>query len=83
MSFQSATHAEIEEPYTAINKDLYPTQYQAWKDSVWQSIRHFGTPLDYQQNFNLSYQLPLNLIPYDSEQPSAKRHGQLRPREAL
>lgn len=63
MSFQSATHAEIEEPYTAINKDLYPTQYQAWKDSVWQSIRHFGTPLDYQQNFNLSYQLPLNLIP--------------------
>ena len=23
MNFQSATHAEIEEPYTPINKDLY------------------------------------------------------------
>ena len=63
MNFQSATHAEIEEPYTPINKDLYADRYQAWKDSVWTSIKHFGTPLDYQQNFTLSYQLPLNLIP--------------------
>lgn len=63
MNFQSVTHAEIEEPYTPINKDLYADQYQAWKDSVWTSIKHFGTPLDYQQNFTLSYQLPLNLIP--------------------
>ena len=62
-NFQSATHAEIEEPYTPVNKDLYPTHYEAWKDSVWQSIRHFGTPLDYNQSFQLSYQLPLNLIP--------------------
>lgn len=63
LNFQSATHAEIEEPYTPINKDLYADQYQAWKDSVWTSIKHFGTPLDYQQNLTLSYQLPLNLIP--------------------
>ena len=54
MNFQSATHAEIEEPYTPINKDLYADRYQAWKDSVWTSIKHFGTPLDYQQNFTLS-----------------------------
>ena len=63
MNFQSATHAQIEEPYSPINKDLYPDQYQAWKDSVWTSIKRFGTPLDYSQNFTLSYQLPLNLIP--------------------
>lgn len=63
MNFQSATHAEIEEPYTPINKDLYPDQYSAWKDSVKQSIREFGRPLDYNQSFNLSYQLPLNLVP--------------------
>jgi cell surface protein SprA len=63
MNFRSATHAEIEEPYTPVNKDLYPTQYAAWKDSVRRSIRHFGTPLDYQQNFTASYQLPLNLLP--------------------
>ena len=63
LNFQSATHAEIEEPYTPINKDLYPDQYSAWKDSVRTSIKHWGTPLDYQQNFTASYKLPLNLIP--------------------
>ena len=62
-NFQSATHAEIEEPYTPVNKDLYPDQYQAWKDSVKTSLRHFGTPLDYQQTATASYQLPLNLLP--------------------
>ena len=62
-SFQSATHAQVEEPYTPVNKDLYADQYSAWKDSVWTSIKHFGTPLDYNQTFNASYQLPLDLIP--------------------
>ena len=63
MNFQSATHAEIEEPYTPVNKDLYPDRYHAWKDSVRASILRFGTPLDYNQSFSLSYQLPLNLLP--------------------
>ncbi len=63
MNFQSATHAEIEEPYTPVNKELYPDRYSAWKDSVWTSIKNLGTPLDYNQSFALSYQLPLNLIP--------------------
>ncbi len=63
MNFQSATHAQIEEPYTPINKDLYPERYEAWKDSVWQSIRHFGTPLDYRQSFTASLQVPLNKLP--------------------
>ena len=62
-SFQSATRAEIEEPYTPINKDLYPDQYVAWKDSVKQSILNWGTPLDYQQQVSASYQLPLNKLP--------------------
>jgi len=63
MNFQSATHAEIEEPYAPVNKDLYPEQYTAWKDSVKQSLQSFGTPLDYQQTFTASYQLPLNKLP--------------------
>ena len=63
MNFQSGTHAEIEEPYTPVNKDLYPDRYTAWKDSVWTSIKHLGTPLDYNQSFSLSYKMPLNLIP--------------------
>ena len=62
-SFQSGTRAQIEEPYTPVNKDLYPDQYSAWKDSVWQSIKNLGTPLDYQQQVTASYQLPLNKLP--------------------
>lgn len=63
MNFQSATHSQIEEPYTPVNKDLYADQYHAWKDSVWTSIRHWGAPLDYSQNFQASYKVPLNLLP--------------------
>ncbi len=63
MTFQSATHAEIEQPYGIINKDLYPDRYEAWKDSVWHSISNLGTPIDYHQTFTASYQLPLNKLP--------------------
>ena len=63
MNFHSATHAQIEEPYTPINKELYADQYRAWKDSVWTSVKHWGAPLDYNQTFEASYQLPLNLLP--------------------
>lgn len=62
-SFRSATRAEIEEPYTPVNKSLYPDSYEAWKDSVRTSIRNWGSPLDYNQQVSASYQLPLNLIP--------------------
>ena len=66
MNFQSGTRAEIEEPYgdgLPINKDLYPDRYEVWKDSVLHSIKHFGRPLDYRQNFTASYQFPLNKLP--------------------
>ena len=65
MNFQSGTQAEIDEPYSdkPINKDLYPDRYEAWKDSVWTSIKHFGRPLDYRQTFTASYQVPLNKLP--------------------
>lgn len=63
MNFQSATDAEIQEPDRPVNKDLYPDDYEVWRDSVWQSIKRMGTPITYQQNFKLQYQVPLNLIP--------------------
>lgn len=62
-NFTSGTNAEIEQPYTAINKDLYPDRYSAWKDSVWNSIKQLGRPLTYQQNFDFSWKLPLNKLP--------------------
>ena len=62
-TFQSGTHAEIEEPYTPVNKDLYPDRYTAWKDSVLQSIKGFGTPLDYSQSAQISYKVPFEKLP--------------------
>ena len=62
-SFQSGTHAEVEEPYTPVNKDLYADKYDAWKDSVKMSLRNFGRPLDYSQTSQLSYKLPIDKLP--------------------
>jgi len=63
LSYTSATHAEIEEPYTVVNKDLYPDEYSAWKDSIKHSLAGFGRPLKYASTFNGSYSIPLNKIP--------------------
>ena len=68
MNFQSATHAQVDVPYPDVNADLYADQYHAWKDSVyrssvWQSVKSWGTPLDYSQNFTASYKLPIHLLP--------------------
>ena len=63
LSLSARTRAEIEEPYTVVNKDLYPDQYQLWKDSVKMSLMNMGRPLDYSQSFNASYSIPFNKIP--------------------
>ena len=62
-NFQSGTRAEVEEPYMQVNKDLYPDLYEAWKDSVRTSLKHFGRPLDYSQSTQVSYKVPLEKIP--------------------
>ena len=68
MNFQSATHAQVDVPYPDVDTDLYADQYHAWKDSVYRSavlnsVRTWGAPLDYSQNFQASYKVPLNLLP--------------------
>ena len=63
LSFSARTKAEVEEPYTVVNKDLYPDEYQLWKDSVKMSLMNMGRPLDYSQSFNATYSIPLNKIP--------------------
>ena len=62
-TFTSATNAEIVQPFCAVNKDLYPDRYSAWKDSVWHSIKHMGTPLSYQQTFKTTWKIPISKLP--------------------
>ena len=63
VNFTSGTNARIEEPYVQVNKELNPDQYQVWKDSIKQSIKDLGTPLKYDQQFSVTWNLPLQYIP--------------------
>lgn len=64
MNFQSATNARIDEPDVPVNKAIYPDEYEHWKDSVWTQIWKLGTPVEYNQQFDLTWQIPINLIPH-------------------
>ncbi len=47
LSFASNTTARIEESIGAVNKRLFPDKYRDWKDTVLNSIKHLGTPWNY------------------------------------
>ena len=63
LDFNSGTNARIESPYVQVNKQLNPNDYTLWKDSVWQSIKDLGRPMDYKQTFVANYLVPFQNIP--------------------
>ena len=63
VSFNSNTTAHILEPVGQVNKQLFPDRYRDWRDTVWQSIKHLGTPWSYNQTFNATYRAPFSAIP--------------------
>lgn len=62
-SLATMTNARIDEPAGIVNKELYPDEYKAWKDTVMHSILQLGRPWNYNQTFNASFDAPLNKIP--------------------
>ena len=60
-SFQTAMNSNIEEPY--YTPEIGKQYYEAWRDTVWSSIKKLGTPYTYQQVFSASWNLPINKIP--------------------
>lgn len=62
-TFNSNTSARIDEPVGAVNRKLFPDEYREWRDSVWRSILHMGTPWAYNQSFVASYRAPFNRLP--------------------
>lgn len=64
MNFNSATNARINEPDTPVNKHLYPDEYEAWKDTVTMQLWKLGTPIDYNQNFDVTWNVPINKLSY-------------------
>lgn len=64
LNFQAATNARINEPDAPVNKNLYPDEYEAWKDTIAMQLWKLGTPVDYNQTFDGSWQVPINKISY-------------------
>lgn len=65
LTYSNATNAHVDETkYTPVNKELFPTEYQNWKDTVVQSMLSFGRPLSYQQVFTINYTVPINKLPF-------------------
>jgi cell surface protein SprA len=60
-SIQTATNANIEEPY--YTPEFGREYYEQWRDTVWSKIRQLGTPYTYQQVFNASWNIPINKLP--------------------
>jgi cell surface protein SprA len=62
-SIQTGTQARIDAPHVQVNKNFNKDDYALWKDSVIQSIKDLGTPLNYEQKTNMSYEVPFRSIP--------------------
>ncbi len=62
--FSSATNARIDEPEGIVDRDAYKTEYELWKDSVLTNILNGGRTTNYQHNFNVNYNIPINKLPY-------------------
>ncbi|TLX75377.1 cell surface protein SprA [Labilibacter sediminis] len=61
--FKSVTNARIDEPLGRVNRED-EDEYKIWKDSVMTNIMSGGRVTNYQHNFNLSYNIPINKLPY-------------------
>ena len=57
---QTAMNANIEESY--FTPEMGKEHYEAWRDTVWHSIRKMGTPYSYQQVFNASWKADYKLL---------------------
>lgn len=60
--FQTAMNANIEESY--YTPEIGKEHYEAWRDTVWNSIKKMGTPYTYQQLFNVSWKIPIDKFPF-------------------
>lgn len=56
--------SRIKENEGGVNKKLYPSEFEAWKDSVNASLAHLGNPMEYYQQFNATYNVPFSKIPF-------------------
>lgn len=61
LSLQAGTNANVIESY--YTPEIGKEYYEAWRDTVWSSIKELGRPYSYQQTFTASWTLPINKLP--------------------
>ncbi len=61
--FNDTNQARIDEPMGMVNRLKDPDGYEQWKDSVWTNLKNFGRNTNYNHQFNLTYNVPINKIP--------------------
>lgn len=61
--FNANNQARIDEPMGMVSRERDPMGYEQWQDSVWTNLKNFGRNTNYNHQFNLSYNIPINKIP--------------------
>ncbi|MGD0582333.1 MAG: cell surface protein SprA [Bacteroidales bacterium] len=75
IDFTATNLARIDEPAGGVDKERYSSTYAAWRDSVWQSIKHFGRTTNYNHIINVNYNIPINKLPLLSWVNANLRYG--------
>ena len=75
IDFTATNLARIDEPAGGVDKERYSLTYAAWRDSVWQSIKHFGRTTNYNHIINVNYNIPVNKLPLLSWVNANLRYG--------
>ena len=60
--YNASNIARIDEPEGMVNRRKDPTGYNHWKDSTWTNILNFGRTVNFNQNFDLAWQVPFNKV---------------------
>ncbi|RRG20301.1 cell surface protein SprA [Ancylomarina euxinus] len=62
--FSATNTSRIDEPDGIVDKDRDRDAYNIWKDSIWNNIMDGGRNVKYHHNFNVTYKVPINKIPF-------------------
>lgn len=64
VDFHATTQARIDEPEGIVDKQREPERYEQWKDTVWNNILDGGRPVNYNHDFSVQYNVPINKLPF-------------------
>lgn len=64
LQLQTLTNSRFDETqFSPVNRRLFPDEYEQWRDTIRRSVAAGGRPLNYQQTFTASWDVPINKFP--------------------